>query len=549
MIVATSSQPNIRTGALGSRLNVGSINVYHSTNRLSGQKSVTTLTVEEAEDLKRPMYKKDIFYSGSVLNLPEYKDTSNTQDYVTSIISLPAMNNKATTNICSCLPRQITDTLSEMLDLSLLKMPAFNLIAFLSWLIMIAYLIPFAFTSVRAVQMGVESGKASFLISILGVSTMLGRLLSCVIAQIPNLRALLIHNIFLFLAGISCVVMPFCKTYIAMAVSAFGYGFFIGGHVALSPLVLVDLIGLDKLTTAYGITVLLRGVSTIIGPPIAEMTNSMSNGGTESELVPLSQIDESEKRKTDKPTESTINADINEFIVTPPDGGWGWVIVLASFMNHFILDGICYAFGSFMLEYANYFGSSAATTSALMSTLVGCYMLSAPVGSALINKFGCRPVGIAGSIVAAISFVVCTFSNSILTMIVLFGVFGGIGFGLMYMPAVISVSLYFEKKRPLAVGLGMCGTGVGTFVFGPTGKFLLDNMDWKGAHYIIAGIILNGAVFAALIRPQQTEHERKVKLEKRLAKKNKQLIVKSTDKANGHSNGAAKLSDLKTSEF
>jgi len=66
---------------------------------------------------------------------------------------------------------------------------------------------------------------------------------------------------------------------------------------------------------------------------------------------------------------------------------------------------------------------------------------------------------------------------------------------------------------------------------------------------VAAGIILNGAVFAALIRPQQTEHERKVKLEKRLAKKNKQLIVKSTDKANGHSNGAAKLSDLKTSEF
>jgi len=66
MIVATSSQPNIRTGALGSRLNVGSINVYHSTNRLSGQKSVTTLTVEEAQDLKRPMYKKVclLFLSG-----------------------------------------------------------------------------------------------------------------------------------------------------------------------------------------------------------------------------------------------------------------------------------------------------------------------------------------------------------------------------------------------------------------------------------------------------------------------------------------------------
>ncbi|KAF6032575.1 hypothetical protein EB796_009176 [Bugula neritina] len=275
------------------------------------------------------------------------------------------------------------------------------------------------------------------------------------------------------------------------------------------------------------------------------MTNSMNNGGTESELVPLNQIDESEKTKAEEPTESTINADINEFIVTPPDGGWGWVIVLASFMNQFILDGICYAFGSFMLEYANYFGSSAATTSALMSTLVGCYMLSAPVGSALINKFGCRPVGISGSILAAISFVVCTFSNSILTMIVLFGVFGGIGFGLMYMPAVISVSLYFEKKRPLAVGLGMCGTGVGTFVFGPTGKFLLDNMDWKGAHYIIAGIILHGCVFAALIRPLQSKHDRKLKLEQRL--ENKDAEAKgSLTKLNGHSNGASeKLEKLK----
>ena len=74
--------------------------------------------------------------------------------------------------------------------------------------------------------------------------------------------------------------------------------------------------------------------------------------------------------------ETVIDADIEEFIATPPDGGWGWVIVLSSFMNHFILDGICYAFGAFMLEYADYFQSSAAATSALMSTLIGCYMLS-----------------------------------------------------------------------------------------------------------------------------------------------------------------------------
>lgn len=60
----------------------------------------------------------------------------------------------------------------------------------------------------------------------------------------------------------------------------------------------------------------------------------------------------------------------------------------------------------------------------------------------------------------------------------------------MYMPAVIGVSVYFEKKRPLAVGIGMCGTGVGTFVFGPVSTFLLKQFGWKGAHYILGKMII-----------------------------------------------------------
>lgn len=45
--------------------------------------------------------------------------------------------------------------------------------------------------------------------------------------------------------------------------------FFSGGHVSLSPIVLVDFVGLDKLTTAYGLLTLVRGISTVLGPPLA----------------------------------------------------------------------------------------------------------------------------------------------------------------------------------------------------------------------------------------------------------------------------------------
>lgn len=86
-------------------------------------------------------------------------------------------------------------------------------------------------------------------------------------------------------------------------------------------------------------------------------------------------------------TETAIDADIAEFIPTPPDGGWGWVIVIASFMNQLILDGIVFAFGAFMLHYKEYFHSSAAATSALMSLLLGCYMLSGENVSCISNRW------------------------------------------------------------------------------------------------------------------------------------------------------------------
>lgn len=56
----------------------------------------------------------------------------------------------------------------------------------------------------------------------------------------------------------------------------------------------------------------------------------------------------------------------------------------------------------------------------------------------------------------------------------------------MYLPAVVSVSLYFEKKRAIAIGIAMCGTGIGTFTFGPLGEWLLElTEDWKTVHFIL----------------------------------------------------------------
>lgn len=77
----------------------------------------------------------------------------------------------------------------------------------------------------------------------------------------------------------------------------------------------------------------------------------------------------------------------------------------------------------------------------------------------------------------------------------------GLGFGLMYLPAIVSVTMYFEAKRSFATGIAVCGSGVGTFVFAPLCEWLISSYHWTGALLILAGIGLNGAIFGALFRP------------------------------------------------
>ena len=112
----------------------------------------------------------------------------------------------------------------------------------------------------------------------------------------------------------------------------------------------------------------------------------------------------------------------------------------------------------------------------------------------MTNKWGCRTTAIIGSVVACAAFAISTLSNSVVMLMVTYGIVGGIGFGMIYLPAIVSVGYYFEKKRALATGIAVCGSVFGTFVFAPVAAFLLEIYDWKGANLILYDLILNCAV-------------------------------------------------------
>jgi MFS transporter, MCT family, solute carrier family 16 (monocarboxylic acid transporters), member 14 len=60
-----------------------------------------------------------------------------------------------------------------------------------------------------------------------------------------------------------------CLDYYSLAIYAAVFGATIGAYVGLTSVVLVDLLGLDKLTNAFGLLLLFQGIASFVGPPIA----------------------------------------------------------------------------------------------------------------------------------------------------------------------------------------------------------------------------------------------------------------------------------------
>lgn len=54
-----------------------------------------------------------------------------------------------------------------------------------------------------------------------------------------------------------------------------------------------------------------------------------------------------------------------------PDGGWGWMVVFASFLIHAIADGVTYTFGIFYFEILKYYGTNKAMTAWVASIMTG----------------------------------------------------------------------------------------------------------------------------------------------------------------------------------
>jgi len=89
-------------------------------------------------------------------------------------------------------------------------------------------------------------------------------------------------------------------------------------------------------------------------------------------------------RRSDSVDTEASTDSVENLIPTPPDGGWGWVIVMCSFFCNVIVDGIGYAYGVLLPQFAEYFKASRSKVSLVGSLLCGVYLCA---GRYLLRDF------------------------------------------------------------------------------------------------------------------------------------------------------------------
>ncbi|XP_028331721.1 monocarboxylate transporter 12-B-like isoform X2 [Gouania willdenowi] len=195
----------------------------------------------------------------------------------------------------------------------------------------------------------------------------------------------------------------------------------------------------------------------------------------------------------------------------PPDGGWGWVIVGCCFMVTVCTRAVTRCFSIFFVEFQTHFEADYAAT-AWIHSLVDCTtMLCAPLGSLLMSRWSCRLSVIVGGLLSSCGLLISSLSSSLELLYFSMGILTGLGFALCYTPSIALVGLYFRRKKALAYGVAMSGSGIGTFVLAPAVQLLIDLYSWRGALLVLSAFVGNLCVCGALLRPvtlqEDTEEE------------------------------------------
>ncbi|KAK2866506.1 hypothetical protein Q7C36_002562 [Tachysurus vachellii] len=184
-----------------------------------------------------------------------------------------------------------------------------------------------------------------------------------------------------------------------------------------------------------------------------------------------------------------------------PDGGWGWVVLVATILVLALTLAFPSCMGIFYTDLQIEFSASNSETSWVPSIMTSVLHAGGPLCSVLVERFGCRSTVMMGGVLSGLGMAASSFTHSIIELYITAGVITGLGFCFSFQPAVTILGHYFVRRRAFANAMSSTGTALGLCVLPFLGHYLHSELGWRGSFMVLGAVLLNCCVCGAVMRP------------------------------------------------
>ncbi|KAK6855702.1 hypothetical protein PG995_007853 [Apiospora arundinis] len=176
----------------------------------------------------------------------------------------------------------------------------------------------------------------------------------------------------------------------------------------------------------------------------------------------------------------------------PPDGGYGWICVVAQFLINGFTWGVAASYSVYLSHYLSHGLFSEARP--LDYAFVGGFnfafaLLVAPLATSLAQRYGARAPMLGGVVLLPAGFVAASFARRVWHLYLSQGLCVGLGIGLVYIPAAA-----IPGQRPLRRGLGRRGLAV---CFAT--RAMLDGIGYVWSLRVTAAVVFVANLAATLL--------------------------------------------------
>lgn len=170
--------------------------------------------------------------------------------------------------VSSCTQAKEKTGLNKFLDLSLLKDPAYLVVLISNSTNAIGYTNFIILLPAYAGSLGFDKNSAAYLLSIVSALDLIGRIGGSAMSDMALIPKTWYFVGGLAISGLSLAVLPLASSYSMVSCWCALFGLASGTYVGVTAVIMADMLGTERLTSSYGISLFVNGILQLIGPPL-----------------------------------------------------------------------------------------------------------------------------------------------------------------------------------------------------------------------------------------------------------------------------------------